>query len=314
MSGQNSQWTTQALTRTYLEGVRGAIPLAEAQIEVVLKIVAAWCRGVQERIRVLDLGCGDGILGRAVLDRYPGAHVVFVGFSAPMLDAARAELGADSAAQLVQADFSSPDWLGHLDGTGFDVVLSGFSIHHQSDERKRTLYAEVYDLLAPAGFSWTWSTLARLRQRLRHCSTSTFDHLYDYHRRSDPGVTRQEVAETYYNRPDKAENVLAFVETQCRWLRQIGFKDVDCFLKVFELALFGGRKPAVWEPSAAGPGGLRNTAPYHAVEWANPSPQGGGCRDQFSVPSGMRAVRSRAGSRPAVESMSPVSKAVAGPL
>lgn len=151
MSGQNSQWTTQALTRTYLEGVRGAIPLAEAQIEVVLKIVAAWCRGVQERIRVLDLGCGDGILGRAVLDRYPGAHVVFVGFSAPMLDAARAELGADSAAQLVQADFSSPDWLGHLDGTGFDVVLSGFSIHHQSDERKRTLYAEVYDLLAPGG-------------------------------------------------------------------------------------------------------------------------------------------------------------------
>jgi hypothetical protein len=42
--------------------------------------------------------------------------------------------------------------------------------------------------------------------------------------------------------PAKRENILAPVEEQCRWLRLIGFADVDCFLKVFELALFGGRK------------------------------------------------------------------------
>ena len=40
----------------------------------------------------------------------------------------------------------------------------------------------------------------------------------------------------------KKENILATVEAQCQWLRQIGFADVDCFLKIFELALFGGRK------------------------------------------------------------------------
>jgi hypothetical protein len=27
-------------------------------------------------------------------------------------------------------------------------------------------------------------------------------------------------------------------------LREIGYTDVDCYLKVFELAVFGGRKPA----------------------------------------------------------------------
>ena len=69
------------------------------------------------------------------------------------------------------------------------------------------------------------------------------DCLYAHHLRSDPSVLRQEVAETYYNRPDKVENILAPVESQCAWLRQIGFQDVDCFFKVFELALFGGRKP-----------------------------------------------------------------------
>jgi hypothetical protein len=63
-----------------------------------------------------------------------------------------------------------------------------------------------------------------------------------FHRDTTPCKTRQEIEEVYYQRPDKTENILAPVETQCQWLRDIGFQDVDCFFKVFELALFGGRK------------------------------------------------------------------------
>lgn len=33
------------------------------------------------------------------------------------------------------------------------------------------------------------------------------------------------------------------VETQLRWLREIGFADVDCHWKWLELALRGGAKP-----------------------------------------------------------------------
>jgi tRNA (cmo5U34)-methyltransferase len=51
------------------------------------------------------------------------------------------------------------------------------------------------------------------------------------------------VAEKYYRRPDKMANILAPVELQCQWLREIGFADVDCYLKVLELAVFGGRRP-----------------------------------------------------------------------
>ena len=46
------------------------------------------------------------------------------------------------------------------------------------------------------------------------------------------------------DRADKAANILAPVDDQCRWLREIGFADVDCYFKAFELALFGGRKPS----------------------------------------------------------------------
>jgi tRNA (cmo5U34)-methyltransferase len=55
--------------------------------------------------------------------------------------------------------------------------------------------------------------------------------------------SREQIAREYYERPDKAANILTPVEVQCDWLRQIGFEDVDCYFKVFELALFGGRRP-----------------------------------------------------------------------
>lgn len=54
------------------------------------------------------------------------------------------------------------------------------------------------------------------------------------------GVTA--VSTNYHSRPDKLANILAPVETQCTWLRDIGFAHVDIYLKIFELALFGGLK------------------------------------------------------------------------
>jgi tRNA (cmo5U34)-methyltransferase len=248
MSDRESLWTTQALTATYLEGVRGAIPLAEAQMAILLYIVQAWV-GERDPMSVLDLGCGDGILGRAVLDRCPQAYVHFVDFSTPMLDAVRAKLGGSSRARTVRADFSSPEWLSSLADKslackGFDLILSGFAIHHQTDERKWTLFGEIYDLLEPGGVFLNLEHVASSTPAVELLFSEYFvDHLHAHHRRSDPGVLRQEVAWTYYDRPDKVENVLASVDSQCERLRQIGFEDVDCFFKVFELALFGGRKP-----------------------------------------------------------------------
>lgn len=52
--------------------------------------------------------------------------------------------------------------------------------------------------------------------------------------------TRDEIKKIYHNPGHKALNILESVETQCNWLREIGFAEVDCYMKIFELALFGG--------------------------------------------------------------------------
>ena len=64
MNEQHSKWQTKELAQTYLEGVRGAIPGADLQLEVISKIVSVWCPLPS---KILDLGCGDGILGRCCL-------------------------------------------------------------------------------------------------------------------------------------------------------------------------------------------------------------------------------------------------------
>lgn len=238
---QTSEWQTEKLSRSFLDGVRGAIPGADLQFTVIGKITEQWCPKPKS---ILDLGCGDGVLGRYLLSLFPRAHCTFADFSEPMLAAAREKLKTSRKVTVVQADFATPKWLQSVaEGKPFDIVISGFSIHHQIDRRKRVLYREIFNALKPGGVFLNLEHVASATTAGEKLFDDFFvDALHQFHRKRDPSYKRAAISRNYYNRPDKKENILAPVELQCDWLRRIGFIDVDCFFKTFELALFGGRK------------------------------------------------------------------------
>lgn len=169
-------------------------------------------------MRILDLGTGDGrLLALLRIDR-PRSHGVALDFSPTMLEAARARFRDDERVWVVGHDLDEP-----LPDLGrFDAVVSSFAIHHCTDERKRALYAEIYDILEPGGVFYNLEHVASatpaLHERFLGALGMTADN-------EDPS------------------NKLARVEPQLEWLAEIGFTDVDCHWKWLELALFGGVRP-----------------------------------------------------------------------
>jgi hypothetical protein len=63
------------------------------------------------------------------------------------------------------------------------------------------------------------------------------------------------VAWEYYQNLAREGQKIAPLEVQCDWLRSIGFESVECFLKVAELAVFGGLKPGGSSEASTAEGG-----------------------------------------------------------
>jgi tRNA (cmo5U34)-methyltransferase len=167
--------------------------------------------------RILDLGTGDGRLLALVMLDHPDTTAIAIDFSPAMLEAARKRFSDDCSVTVLAHNLENP-----LPDLGsFDAVVSSFAIHHLIHERKRALYAEIYARLNPGGVFCNLEhvaspTPALHEEFLRHigCTPET----------EDPS------------------NQLLDLEIQLRWLREIGFSDVDCHWKWRELALLtGGR-------------------------------------------------------------------------
>ena len=97
--------------------------------------------------QILDLGCGDGRLTALLLAEYPGSTALLVDLSDTMLAAARERFDGDDRVSFAQARLDEPL---PVDGP-FDAIVSSLAIHHVTDERKQSLYAESAALLAPGG-------------------------------------------------------------------------------------------------------------------------------------------------------------------
>lgn len=235
-------WKSKNLGKRYLKIMRAAIPLAKVRAEVLLVMISKTRKDVSS---FLDLGCGDGVLGWTVLSKYPKARGVFLDFSETMIDAARKKAPKKNRNLFfVEEDYGKSGWSRSVARFGkFDLIVSGFSIHCQTDRKKKEIYRRIFGLLRPGGLFLNMEHVASPTNHLKKVFEEYFvDSLYGRLRCLDKTLTRKKVSEKYYYNRLKAPNILVPVGKQCRWLREIGFSDVDCYFKILELALFGGIK------------------------------------------------------------------------
>lgn len=211
MATETNLWPTVEHALWYLERADGVPHRTEGE--------AALLEFLPERVdRVLDLGTGDGRLLALVRTARPGAAGLGLDLNEHMLTVSTERFAADADVEIRAHDLEDP-----LPDEGpFDAVVSSFAIHHVPDERKKSLYAEVFALLRPGGAFLNLEHVASVSPRLH----DEFLVLVG----ADPAN-------------DDPSNLLAPAEAQLCWLRDIGFTEVDCHWKWRELALLAGVRP-----------------------------------------------------------------------
>jgi tRNA (cmo5U34)-methyltransferase len=170
--------------------------------------------------RVLDLGTGDGRTLSLVMLSNPGVEGVALDFSDVMLTQAKKRFQNNPKVTIIKHDFALP--LPKQELGEFDAVVSSLAIHHLTHKRKRQLYKEIFSVLNSGGVFCN----------LEHVSSPT-EHMHQKFL-SAIGQTPQ---------TEDPSNKLLDVETQLKWLRQIGYVDVDCYWKWLEVALLVGVNP-----------------------------------------------------------------------
>jgi len=236
-------WQSAEVAHAYLQGMRGAIPLASQQLDIMIRVIRASC---PELNSFLDIGCGDGILGHTILAHYPDAQGVLLDFSEPMIEAARHKLRANqSQLQFLNVDYGKPEWIDTVASSApFDAIVSGFSIHHQPDTRKKELYAKIFNLLKPGGVFINIEHIAPDSEWHEEVFSELFiDSLVAHNEQYRPEIGPEETERRFREREDQYANILAPLDLQLNWLREIGYQRVSCYLKIFELAVFGGMRP-----------------------------------------------------------------------
>jgi trans-aconitate methyltransferase len=232
--GTGEAWRDREVATRFATERAAIVPESRAQIDVLLHVLRM---REQPTTRVVDLGCGDAVLLDAVLSAFPDASGLAMDYAETMRELANARLARFGArAAVAPADLRTSGW--RATAREADVIVSGFAIHHLPDPRKRELYGEIFATLSPGG---TFLNLEHVAS-----ATPVVGAIHDVAIIAFRAVPSGDVAatrSTYHARPDKADNILAPVEQQCLWLRDLGFADVDVYWKWFELALFGGRKP-----------------------------------------------------------------------
>lgn len=223
MRENKSQAVFDATAATYDRDRMKLIPGHEAFYQAALELVPT------DAEHIVELGAGSGLFSSMLRAAFPSARLLLVDFSQPMLDLARQRLGNDPNVAYSLADYTQEPL-----PSGCDAIVTSLSIHHLEDERKRNLLAPILAALKPGGLFINADHIAG--------PTPELEENYQLRWLSEVrslGATEQQIADSLYRQQEDRRTP---VEPQLSWMRDAGFKDVDCWYKHSSFAVLSGAR------------------------------------------------------------------------
>jgi tRNA (cmo5U34)-methyltransferase len=239
--GASQNWSEDN-TRVFLDRGKYFVFEREYQMETLLRLIPNPGRAFQ----VLEICCGQGLLAKQVLKRFPQSSVRGLDGSPGMLDAAQARLsgfGARFSSALF--DLGLNDW--REQEAPVWAILSSLAIHHLEDAGKATLFQAVYRLLEPGGVfliadlirqesktgmayaGWAYDEAVRLRALELDGNEGAFEEF-------------KRLEWNYFYHPDDPLDHPSTLPDQLKWLEEAGFQAVDVYWVRGGHAIFGGSK------------------------------------------------------------------------
>jgi tRNA (cmo5U34)-methyltransferase len=192
-----------------------------------------------EPFTFVDLGAGTGAAARVILDHYPAAHAVLADFSAQMMGQGKVELKPyEGRYAYVEFDLAKQGrWPAGIPDP-VDAVISSMSVHHLSDARKQTLFAEILGRLAPGGWYLNYDPVLPPDAVAEEAWLRAGD-------RQDPTAAAKREHRTHEEQFRFENHVrhMAPLGPQLGFLRTAGFEGVDVFWKNLDYVIYGGRRP-----------------------------------------------------------------------
>jgi tRNA (cmo5U34)-methyltransferase len=250
MSGfEASGWSQAEYAAQYRDEVDHYIPQRATMLRVVSSFHHSLVRGAAKirrtgKVRVLDLGCGDGILAEVLCVVDPEIEVTVTDGSCDMLEAAQARLSGRPVSEFSQITFEAII-AGAFQREPFDLIASAFAIHHLELAQKAMLFQRLYALLVPGAYF--------LNVDVALSDVPAYTEWY-YHLWREWIIDRETVLgaeQTYAHVPEEArakpENHYDSLQDQLEGLRSAGYSSVACHYRYGPFAVYGGRRPE--EPS-----------------------------------------------------------------
>jgi len=184
----------------------------------------------ESTLKVLDLGAGTGLMAAFIAYSFPNARITMVDISNEMLERARARFELAGP----RFRFEVSDYDVDRIQEKYDAIVSALSIHHLSDEQKRSLFKRIHGALNDDGI-FVNAEQFRCATPERH----KFHHERWLTRVRELGVDDRDLAAALERMKfDRA----ATLEDQLEWMREAGFRDIDCAYKNLIFAVYCGLK------------------------------------------------------------------------
>lgn len=243
--GRAETWT-EAASKEFLDYGRYFVPERELQIATICDLIpppAGPCH-------IVELCSGEGLLSRAVLERFPAAHVHAFDGSPRMLARTR-KVAGEHGERLETAHFDLANGAWRTFPWPVHAVVSMLAIHHLDGPQKRALFADMARALEPGGAFIIADLVAPTSDLAKRLAAKTWDD--EVRRRAfelDQDLKAFERFCTdrwnYYSdpEPDPIDKPSTLLE-QLAWLGRAGFTAVDVYWMKAGHAILGGRKPRV---------------------------------------------------------------------